>query len=449
MPTANINLQPFMFSPMANGVNMAMQVPDQIQGLQKNYYTNQLLGAQAQLAPQFAQSQLALQQAQAQREKALASLPFGGAFTSGVPGDITAYMAAKQAGLDPSIQQSLLNAGLMDTAYKYALAQNMMANVPYKNLTAEQKNVLGATQAKNQGSIGSTVLNPDGSVSFTPMTGYATNPAGANTAAAKVPPLLTPGQVSALKGYIAPNGLGMPALGTVSSVNNAASNAANSDQNGSSMASNQLQMAALKSTVPANVMKRIPFGNQLEVTLNNMPLDAITSYTGKDGQIKFMADLAKYKANPQSAPQSMIDYQNFVNTQLPIAAKQATQFWGSSVRPQMVESIENSIYNKSNWLNNPTLALNQFNSYRSLINQENSLLKQQATNPGLYTGETNVPESNPISGQNVGNMAQQVNMTSQLKAPNSFSNKQDFRNYFSSLSAADKQAYAKQYLGAK
>lgn len=353
-------------------------------------------------------SRLAYQKALTAHQQAVNALPFGGAYASGNTAIPSMLMSLQQQGGNPVVTHALQQQMLADIAYKNALALNMGTNTQLKNLPGWAKTSVLKQQASTGGNLADNQILPQGGVKYTP--------------ASQVPPQMNP--LQGLQPTSAAGGASAPAAATNAVPNQTPAptqqQSLYSQPNAPSIGQNQgltpqqqtvansAGMAQLKETAPANVMKRLPFANQLEVTMNNVPLDSLTYYAGP-GKARFAKDLIQYNQNPQNAPQAMIDYQNFVNTMLPMIGKQSTQFWGSSIRPKAVQQTEDMVFNPKNWLNNPTNALAQFQNYRNVIGQEVTNLKQSAVNPDIYTGASNVLPTNPITGRSPGNQAQQIN----------------------------------------
>lgn len=278
-----------------------------------------------------------LLEAQAQRQQAMAQLPFGGANVPGPAGQIVGlemvkrfygenspqYAAAKQA-FDASMRSTGARAD-----YENALTKSMgiRYTTPQGRQIIEQSNV---------------------------SQGYS--PAG------------TP--------------IGQPIAPGQAPYN---PDAINNQQNTNNPILNAYKLHQMKQNVPAQVLNRNLFASNIEKTFNNLNPDDLTSYAG----LKGVTDRAKDAALAASgnAPTRYVKYQQAL-TASNLLAKQVRQFYGTSITPEMDNQL-NSLTNPGTWINNPQIAKAKFNKFKSILGQEMQTYRQATQGTGIYTGQNN------------------------------------------------------------
>ncbi len=284
-----------------------------------------------------AMMQRKLMNAQAQREQAMANLPFGGANVPGPAGHIVGlemvrkfygenspqYAAAKQA-FDLSMRSTGARAD-----YENALTHSM----PIRYTTTPGRSIIEQSNVAQ---------------------GYS--PAG------------TP--------------VGQPVAPGQAPYN---PQAINNDQNNNNPILNAYKMHQMKQNVPAQVMNRNLFASNIEKTFNNLNPDDLTSYSGLKGIAEKTRDAAL--AASGNTPDRYLKYQQAL-TAANLLAKQVRQFYGTSITPEMDQQL-NSLTNPGTWLNNSKIAKAKFNKFKSILGQEMQTYRNATQGTGVYTGQNN------------------------------------------------------------
>jgi len=272
-----------------------------------------------------------LKNAQAKRENALAELPFGGASVPGPAGQVLGLEMIRQKYGDdsPQYQQAKKVFQLsQDSTNSRIFYQNRLANtLPVRILTNQGKSFVEQSNV-NQGA--SPTGTPIGQPVVPGAPGY--NPSAPNT----------------------PQG-------------------------------NQYGLERTKRNVPASVLQKNIYASNIEKTLGNIDPEALTQYSGLSGALKKAMEQGKAPFGKESD-----DYDKY-NANLNSAkllAKQVRQFYGDSIQPSVAENLER-LSSPSTWRNNPKLAKDLFNNFKTILSQEMSTYRQATEDPGVYQGDTN------------------------------------------------------------
>jgi hypothetical protein len=200
----------------------------------------------------------------------------------------------------------------------------------------------------------------------------------------------------------------------------------------------------IKGGVPASTLKRLGYANQMDITLNSMDGNALTTYAGPQGKAQFIADkTAALAGNPSPRYQAYMKNAALAQEW----AKQYRQFAGDSVQPSNLNRIENLI-NPSTWSNDPNTAAQQFNTIASSARTEGENLRESAldVNKWIQGPPTTDVYGNQSNPNNVGQVPQSIQAprngsSGQLRK--SFSSKQDFQNYLKTLTPEQQQQVLK------
>lgn len=197
---------------------------------------------------------------------------------------------------------------------------------------------------------------------------------------------------------------------------------------------NAYDSGMLKNTTDANTRKRLGFANQMDITLNSMDGNILTQYSGPQGKFNLLAD-----KTAAAAGHPPLRFQRYMQ-QAELAqefTKQYRQFAGDSVQPSNVARIK-SLVDPSSWTTDPATAAQMFNTLASSARTEGDNLRTQAldVNKWLQAPTTDV-YGNQASPNNAALVPSSVQASGQ-NLRTTFADKQDFDNYMSSLSPAEK-----------
>lgn len=149
--------------------------------------------------------------------------------------------------------------------------------------------------------------------------------------------------------------------------------------------SNELALKIQKESSDTSARNKALYASNIDKTLKQINVEDLTQYAGLKGGLtrKFeegLAPVGKESQNYRNYQKSLINAQ--------LLAKQIRQFYGDSIQPAMIERIEH-MTNPAVWLNNPTIAKQNFESLK------NTLQKETATYRGALksTKEYEEPES--------------------------------------------------------
>jgi hypothetical protein len=395
MPTANINLQPFMFSPMANGVNMAMQVPAQIQDLQKNNYTNQILGATAQYAPQSAAADLALKLGEIPYIPYKYMSPFMGNY-------------ARLLGAGTNAQNSAVRF-VQTPGGAQIVAANPQIMAGIKSGAINQANILnqGVTSGIMPGTAFSGgVPQPSGSLLDTINQEY---------------------QQMGGKGNLIPNisQSAVPASPQAAQVMPSAPSNANVTPSVTpdvNAAVNANSLKGLKEGTDSQARQRNLFATNIEKTLSMIDPNALTKYSGVSGELDKAGEFAKGLAGLTQDP----DYINYQKSKAAadMLTNQVNQFYGGSVQPAAQQALNNILSPGSPGMSQAAkLAI--FNQNVKILKNEMGTYRQGLQGTGVYTGnDSSSPGVNPgFSQQDVASLKQALPLPAgdQQKIANQFS----------------------------
>jgi hypothetical protein len=154
---------------------------------------------------------------------------------------------------------------------------------------------------------------------------------------------------------------------------------------------NKLMGAAEKGSSDAATRTRYVKGVQLQNTINQIDPQVLANYSGAQGKAKLATDLATAKSTGVE-PEQLKQYKAIVNTLIPTVEGQATGYWGTSITPEEQDKIANMVNASSNWLNNPDDVLQEFSTFKDMVNSELAISSAALTDGDFYT--------NPNSGIN-------------------------------------------------
>ena len=132
-----------------------------------------------------------------------------------------------------------------------------------------------------------------------------------------------------------------------------------------------------KKTTDAAIRNKIPFAENVKITMDSIDPDALVQYSGPQGTVKLGADtLRAAMGNPSP---EFSEYQRAI-TGASTLSKQLRQFWGDSIQPAALEKID-QLTNPSHWLKNPAIAKQQFMQLKNITDQELASFTRHGTSP--------------------------------------------------------------------
>lgn len=132
-----------------------------------------------------------------------------------------------------------------------------------------------------------------------------------------------------------------------------------------------------KKTTDAAIRNKIPYAENVRITMSNIVPEDLVQYSGLMGQINYLKDFSK--AAIGTPPENFMAYQRAL-TGAKTLSKQLRQFWGDSIQPAATDKID-QLTNPSYWNKNPEVALQQFNQLRKITDQELETFKAAGTSP--------------------------------------------------------------------
>src|SRR5579863_5560823 len=137
------------------------------------------------------------------------------------------------------------------------------------------------------------------------------------------------------------------------------------------------EQAIGKGTTDAAIRNKIPYAENVKITMDNINPDALVQYSGPRGTVNL--GIETLKAAMGNPSQEFLDYQTAIagaNT----LKKQLRQFWGDSIQPAATDQI-GKLTNPSHWLKNPIVAKQQFEQLKNITDQELASFTKHGTSP--------------------------------------------------------------------
>lgn len=132
-----------------------------------------------------------------------------------------------------------------------------------------------------------------------------------------------------------------------------------------------------KKTTDAAIRNKIPYAENVKITLDSIDPNMLVQYSGPEGTAKWGVDVLKAAlGNP---PPEFMEYQKAL-TSAKTLSKQLRQFWGDSIQPSATDKID-QLTNPSHWSKNPQVALQQFNQLKQITEQELQTFRDAGTSP--------------------------------------------------------------------
>lgn len=137
------------------------------------------------------------------------------------------------------------------------------------------------------------------------------------------------------------------------------------------------EQAIAKQTTDAAVRNKIPYAENVKITMDSINPDALVQYSGPQGHLRLGLEMLKAAKGEPS--QDFMDYQSAL-TGAKTLAKQLRQFWGDSIQPAAIDRIE-QLTNPSNWSKNPAIAKQQFMQLKAITDRELENFTRHGTSP--------------------------------------------------------------------
>jgi hypothetical protein len=162
------------------------------------------------------------------------------------------------------------------------------------------------------------------------------------------------------------------------------------------------KLKVLKETTDESSRKRALFAKNMDQTMARInPVD-LTRYAG----IKGRAQLAKDKAKA-ALGHTVPEYKNYERSlkAADVLQKQIRQFLGDSITPEIDKKLA-LLVKTDTWLNNPEIALQNFNEVKAILDTESETLRQSLNTTKAYEKE-NDKETSELE-RNIKNTAKET-----------------------------------------
>jgi hypothetical protein len=137
------------------------------------------------------------------------------------------------------------------------------------------------------------------------------------------------------------------------------------------------EQAIGKQTTDAAIRNKIPYAENVKITMDNINPDDLVQFSGLKGHLRLGIETLKAAAGNPS--EEYLAYQTAV-TGAQTLKKQLRQFWGDSIQPAATEEI-GKLTNPSTWSKNPKVAKQQFEQLKKITNQELESFTKHGTSP--------------------------------------------------------------------
>lgn len=145
---------------------------------------------------------------------------------------------------------------------------------------------------------------------------------------------------------------------------------------------NQFQLDINKKTSDVDTRKKTLYASNIDKTLNRINVDDLVQYGGIKGQAELRADQLA-AATGQTSDRYLRYNEALINSKL--LAKQARQFYGDSITPQVQKAI-GMMTNPATWKDNPKVAKRIFEALKKTLELETETYRSAQTSPEEYRG---------------------------------------------------------------
>lgn len=153
----------------------------------------------------------------------------------------------------------------------------------------------------------------------------------------------------------------------------------------------QFSLKQLKDTTDPNLRQRILFSKNMDITLDNLPVDDLVAYSGLKGTQELINDSIAANVRGEISPK--YKKYNEAMTAARALAKQIRQFYGDSITPSVQRGLD-ELTNPTTWLKHPDIAKAQFNRFKKIVKTEEKTFLNAAKSAKIFEEE---PESNELT----------------------------------------------------
>lgn len=132
-----------------------------------------------------------------------------------------------------------------------------------------------------------------------------------------------------------------------------------------------------KKTTDEAIRNKVPYAENVKITLDSIVPEDLIHYSGVQGQIKYLLD--NIKSMSGDVPQELMAFKK-AETSAKTLSKQLRQFWGDSIQPTAMDKID-QLTNPSHWNKNPEIALQQFNQLKDITEAELQTFRDAGSSP--------------------------------------------------------------------
>lgn len=319
-----------------------------------------------------------LEDAQTLREKKMAELPFGGANVPGPAGQIVGLEMIRQQYGDnsPQYKQAQQAFGLSQNSigsrinYQTALTNSM----PIRYTTPEGRQIIEQSNVAGGGSPAGT---PSGQPIFPGKIPYNPNPGQ---------PLPNTNNQTQSNDQTADVGTPVADIGTGYDPEHGVDTTVQpppENNNGAPTASQHYSLRQAKQDLPTFVQQKNLSANNIEKTIKNVDLDALTNYNGVMGASK----LSYEKARDLAGLETSEEYKKYkeAEAKFNFLGNQIRQFYGDSVQPSAMEALQKKLDPRSSLHGQKTGKI-KFNSTKDLLEKELQTYRDASRDASVYTG---------------------------------------------------------------
>ena len=432
--------------PFRKAFEFGIQMPGQIAQMQTAPQMAKQALLQAIANTQKTQAQVPLLQQQAQADAIKNSLPFGGAYQTGIAGQLNALQAtAQQFGENSPQYQALLNElNLSQQAQreKIAYQQGLVQTMPQRALSS-----FGKTVSEQQKlAAGQNLTNQPA--------------AGVNTAPINSLSQMYQGQAPEPQPNVQPN-VSAPQPNAQSAQqpmqqptqqpgteNAPQPNASITPENQEALNKYFLRISK-ESTDPAIRLKAL-YATNMEKTMGLINRDDLTRYAGIVGHAEILGQELLSQIGKESP-----EYDDYLKSQRNaiVLAHQLRQFYGDSIQPSMLAKLED-MASPATWKNNPKQAGMLYDSLVQLANNEMQTFRDALQGPQVYSGKGTAAPSSEVApapndekqlafdrrqtGQSESDTRNLFNIPKPITIP-TFTTKQEYQSWLRGLSPSQKQ----------
>jgi hypothetical protein len=146
---------------------------------------------------------------------------------------------------------------------------------------------------------------------------------------------------------------------------------------------NRYTQKIMKDVTDPDARKRAIFATNMHVTMDNLPVDDLVSYSGTKGAIDLVND--KRLSLQGKTPERLKKYEEAMTASKTLA-KQVRQFLGDSITPGVQQGLS-ELTNPTSWLQSPDVAKAKYNKFKEMLTQESNVLLKTLAGPEVLQGK--------------------------------------------------------------